>query len=111
MKKKKKGISRRSFLKAAPAIGVSAVSTKAFNDAHASPLRVPSSEYGREKVVPVLCEMCAQRCPANAYVKDGKVVRMEASPVHEYKLAGIKPEQTSAEKVEPSVDEEELTTS
>jgi hypothetical protein len=55
--------------------------------------------------------MCAQRCPANAYVKDGKVVRMEASPVHEYKLTGIKPEQTSAEKVEPSVDEEELTTS
>jgi anaerobic selenocysteine-containing dehydrogenase len=28
--------------------------------------------------------MCAQFCPANAYVKDGKVIRLEASPVHEY---------------------------
>ena len=108
MKKEDKGISRRSFLKAAPAIGVSAT---LYQDANAEPLRVPSAEYGREKAVPVLCQMCAQFCPANAYVKDGKVVRMEASPVHEYKLTGIKPEQTSAEKVEPSVDEEELTTS
>jgi anaerobic selenocysteine-containing dehydrogenase len=84
MKKKNKEISRRSFLKAASAIGVSAVSTKAFNEAHAEPLRVPSAEYGRETKVPVLCQMCAQFCPANAYVKDGKVIRLEASPVHEY---------------------------
>jgi len=66
-------------------VGISAVSTKAFNEAHAAPLRVPSAEYGREKAVPVLCQMCAHFCPANAYVKGGKVVRMEASPVHEYK--------------------------
>ena len=82
MKKEEKGISRRSFLKAAPAIGVSAT---LHQDANASPLRVPSAEYGREKAVPVLCQMCAQFCPANAFVKDGKVIRMEASPVHEYK--------------------------
>jgi anaerobic selenocysteine-containing dehydrogenase len=61
MKKEDKGISRRSFLKTASA-----------------------AEYGREKAVPVLCQMCAQFCPANAYVKDGKVIRLEASPVHEY---------------------------
>ena len=85
MKKEDKGISRRSFLKTASAMGISAVSTKPFNEAHAAPLRVPSAEYGREKAVPVLCQMCAQFCPANAYVKDGKVIRMEASPVHEYK--------------------------
>jgi len=81
MKKDKKGLSRRSFLKATAATGVSAT---LFEDANATPLRVPSAEYGREKTVPVLCEMCAQRCPANAYVKDGKVIRLEASPVHEY---------------------------
>lgn len=85
MEKKNKGISRRSFLKAASVVGVSAVSTQPFNEADATPLRVPKSEYGREKKVPVLCQMCAQFCPANAYVKDGKVIRMEASPVHEYK--------------------------
>ena len=85
MKKNEKGISRRSFLKAAPAIGVSAVSATLHQDANATPLRVPSAEYGREKKVPVLCQMCAQFCPANASVKDGKVIRMEASPVHEYK--------------------------
>jgi anaerobic selenocysteine-containing dehydrogenase len=85
MKKEEKGISRRSFLKAAPAIGFSAVSATSLQDANAAPLRVPSAEYGREKAVPVLCQMCAQFCPATAYVKDGKVVRMEASPVHEYK--------------------------
>jgi len=85
MKKEDKGISRRSFLKAAPAIGVSAVSTTLFQEADAAPLRVPGAEYSREKTVPVLCQMCAQFCPANAYVKDGKVIRMEASPVHEYK--------------------------
>ncbi len=84
MKKDEKGISRRSFLKAGPAIGVSAVSATLHQDANASPLRVPSAEYGREKKVPVLCQMCAQFCPANAYVKDGKVIRLEASPVHEY---------------------------
>lgn len=85
MEKKKKGISRRSFLKAASVVGVSAVSTQPFKEADATPLRVSSAEYGREKKVPVLCQMCAQFCPANAYVKDGKVIRMEASPVHEYK--------------------------
>ncbi len=84
MKKKKKVISRRSFLKAASTVGISAVSTTPFSEAHASPLRTPSAEYGREKAVPVLCRMCAQFCPANAYVKDGKVIRLEASPVHEY---------------------------
>jgi anaerobic selenocysteine-containing dehydrogenase len=84
MKKKKNGISRRSFLKTASAMGVSAVSTTFFQEASAAPLRVPGSEYGREKKVPVLCQMCAQFCPANAYVKDGKVIRLEASPVHEY---------------------------
>jgi anaerobic selenocysteine-containing dehydrogenase len=82
MKKENKVISRRSFLKAASAIGLSAVSTTPFHEAQASPLRVPSAEYGREKAVPVLCQMCAQFCPANAYVKDGKVIRLEASPVH-----------------------------
>lgn len=35
--------------------------------------------------MPVLCQMCFQLCPANDYVKDGKVIRLEASPVHEYK--------------------------
>jgi anaerobic selenocysteine-containing dehydrogenase len=28
--------------------------------------------------------MCAQHCPAFAYVKDGKVIRLESNPVHEY---------------------------
>ena len=49
MKKDAKGISRRSFLKAAPAIGVSAVSATYHQDANAAPLRVPRAEYGREK--------------------------------------------------------------
>ena len=84
MKKEGKNISRRSFLKATSAIGISAVSTTLLPEAQAEPLRVPGAEYGREKKVPVLCQMCAQFCPANAYVKDGKVIRLEASPVHEY---------------------------
>ncbi len=84
MKKEEKKISRRSFLKTASAIGISAVSTTLLPEAQAAPLRVPSADYGREKKVPVLCQMCAQFCPANAYVKDGKVIRLEASPVHEY---------------------------
>jgi hypothetical protein len=54
MKKEKKGISRRSFLKAVSAIGVSAVSTTPFHEAHAAPLRVPGAEYGREQKVPVI---------------------------------------------------------
>ena len=84
MKREGKRISRRSFLKTTSAIAISAVSTTSLHDAHAAPLRVPSAEYGREKKVPVLCQMCAQFCPANAYIKDGKVIRLEASPVHEY---------------------------
>jgi thiosulfate reductase / polysulfide reductase chain A len=84
MKSGEKGISRRSFLKTASAIGISAVSTTPPHEVHAAPLRIPGAEYGREKKVPVLCQMCAQFCPANAYVKDGKVIRLEASPVHEY---------------------------
>ena len=85
MKNEKKGISRRSFMKAASGAGIAAVSGLALDEARAAPLRVPVAEYGRERKVPVLCEMCAQRCPANAYVKDGKLIRLEASPVHEYK--------------------------
>ena len=84
MKREGKRISRRSFLKTTSAIGISAVSTTFLHEAQAEPLRVPSAEYGREKKVPALCQMCAQYCPANAYVKDGKVIRLEASPVHEY---------------------------
>lgn len=84
MKREEKKISRRSFLKTTFAIGISAVSTTFLPEAHAAPLRVPSAEYGREKKVPVLCQMCAQYCPANAYVNDGKVIRLETSPVHEY---------------------------
>ena len=54
------------------------------NSRRSVPLGVPAAEYGREKKIPVLCQMCAQLCPANAYVKDGKVIRLDASPVHEY---------------------------
>ena len=83
--KKKKTISRRGFLKASTALGVSGVAFLTDNpDANAKPLHVPASEYGREKKVSVLCQMCAQHCPAFAYVKDGKVIRLEANPVHEY---------------------------
>lgn len=78
-------ISRRDFLKTASAAGAAAVSAQLPSNADASPLRVSNAEYGREKKVPVLCQMCFQLCPANAYVKDGKVIRLEASPVHEYK--------------------------
>lgn len=83
-KKKKKKITRRSFLKSATAAGVSTFAAGSLSDIEAAPLRVPKAEYGREKKVPVLCQMCAQFCPANACVKDGKLIRMEASPVHEY---------------------------
>ena len=83
MKKEGKNISRRSFLKATSAIGISAVSTTLLPEAQAEPLRVPGAEYGREKGNSI-CQMCAQFCPANAYVKDGKVIRLEASTVHEY---------------------------
>lgn len=85
MKNEKKDISRRAFLKTASAMGLSAVAVTGAGDAEAAPLRVPAAEYGREKTVPVLCQMCYQFCPANATVKDGKVIRLEASPVHEYK--------------------------
>ena len=84
MKREEKGISRRSFLKASSAAGITALSAIPSREAHAAPLRVPSAEYGREKKVPVMCQMCAQFCPANACVKDGKVIRLEFSPVHEY---------------------------
>ncbi len=80
----RKKVSRRVFLKAASAIGLCAASCPVDRKAQAAPLRVPAGEYARERKVPVLCQMCAQFCPANAYVKDGKVVRLEASPVHEY---------------------------
>ncbi len=83
MQKEKKGISRRTFMKASA--GIAAITAIPIHEAQAAPLRVPSAEYGREHKVPVLCEMCAQRCPANAYVKDNKLIRLEASPVHEYK--------------------------
>ena len=82
MKREEKGISRRSFLKASSAAGITALSAIPSRQAHAAPLRVPGAEYGREKKVPVMCQMCAQFCPANACVKDGKVIRLEFSPVH-----------------------------
>jgi len=43
MKKDEKGISRRSFLKAAPAIGVLVVSATLYQVANASPLRAQGS--------------------------------------------------------------------
>ena len=78
MKKKNKGISRRSFLKTASAVGISAVSAKPFNEAHATPLRVPKSEYGS---LPM------------EYVKNHHAIWYE-------KLTGKTPESVSAEKEE-----------
>ena len=59
MKKEDKGISRRSFLKAASSVGISAVSTTPFSEAHASPLRAPSAEYGREKIARIIHRLTA----------------------------------------------------
>lgn len=80
-----KKISRRCFLKTGAVLGASgAALLSENNNASAEPLHVPDSEYGRERKVSVLCQMCAQHCPAFAYVKNGKVIRLEANPVHEY---------------------------
>ncbi len=49
MKKDEKRISRRSFLKAAPAVGVSAVSATLHQDANASPLEVVQAGRWAEK--------------------------------------------------------------
>lgn len=80
---KRTKLSRRDFFKVSSALGATGALLAAGQEAAATPLHVPDSEYAREKGVPVLCQMCAQHCPATAWVKEGKVVRLEASRVHQ----------------------------
>lgn len=76
-------LSRRNFLK------TSAIGLAASQVAVGSPLKAEASEplpadYGFEKKVHLSCRMCAQFCPMEAQVKDGRLVRIGANPNTRY---------------------------
>lgn len=77
-------ISRRNFIKK------SVISLAAYSSLVNAPLKAKASEllpsdYGYEKKVHLSCRMCAQFCPMEAYVKDGRLVRIGANPNTRYK--------------------------
>ncbi len=45
---------------------------------------VSNSDFGIEKQVFLCCRMCAQSCPMVGYVRDGRLVRLEANPTLPY---------------------------
>ncbi len=71
-------VSRRSFLKSTSAglVAVSSIGGSLAKEAHAETTQV---NYGIEKSVPFQCRMCAQFCPMEGSVRDGRLVRIRAN--------------------------------
>ncbi|WP_024954155.1 molybdopterin-containing oxidoreductase family protein [Sulfurospirillum arcachonense] len=68
--------SRRKFLKGS----VSTIAGVTLGGKTVSQAKtVTNADFGIEKKVPLLCRMCAQKCPAIATVRNGRLVRMEAN--------------------------------
>ncbi|PJE78764.1 Polysulfide reductase chain A [invertebrate metagenome] len=80
-------LSRRNFLKGSAGIIALSELSGLSAEASAQSLVATPALYGEKKKVPVLCYMCAQRCPAYAIVQQGQVVAMDKNPVNQY--AGI----------------------
>ncbi|MBC7343554.1 MAG: molybdopterin-dependent oxidoreductase [Clostridia bacterium] len=85
-------LSRRRFLKAGAITGALAVGSsllrqpvgglaEAAGGVSGSGLAtLPAAVAGSEKVIPSLCEMCSAKCGILAYVREGRVVKIEGNP-------------------------------
>ncbi len=77
-------LDRRSLLKIGAAAPAVAVSAGVLSQVRALPLsggKDFSPKTGQERMaVPTACWQCVTRCPAIAYVEDGRLVKMEGQP-------------------------------
>ena len=76
-------LSRRNFLKTSAA-GLAATQVLAGNPIKAEASEPLPADYGYEKKVHLSCRMCAQFCPMEAQVKDGRLIRIGANPNTRY---------------------------
>lgn len=74
----KNNISRRTFLKSSLAAGLlaSAGPLLGFEEWLSAAQNVPV------QVIPTICEMCGVKCGILAYVKEGRVIKLEGNPDH-----------------------------
>lgn len=76
-------LSRRNFLKTSAA-GLAAYQLSVGGSIRAEAKELLPSDYGYEKKVHLSCRMCAQLCPMEAQVKDGRLIRIGANPNTRY---------------------------
>lgn len=85
--KKLKGVtdfrlSRRTFLKATGAMGAATAVEGSLLRSQASLTATAFAEAAEEIVIPTQCGVCPGNCGVNAYVKEGRLVRVEPLPNH-----------------------------
>lgn len=72
-------LTRRNFIKTSVA-GLAGTTIASGVPLKAEAREITSADYGVENNIFLTCRMCAQNCPMVAYVRDGRLVRIEANP-------------------------------
>ena len=72
-------LTRRNFIKTSVA-GLAGTTITAGVPIKAEARKITSADYGVENKVFLTCRMCAQNCPMVAYLRDGRLVRIDANP-------------------------------
>ena len=95
-------LSRRNFLKATAGVAAGAALTAALNRRQSSLAEIHGTNVKRyrrfsqgiaatEKMVPTVCLMCPNGCGMQGRVVDGRLVKVEGSPVHPVNLGVLCP--------------------
>lgn len=71
-------LTRRNFIKTSVA-GLAGTTIAAGVPLKAEAREITSADYGVENKVFLTCRMCAQNCPMVAYIRDGRLVRLDAN--------------------------------
>ena len=72
-------LTRRNFIKTSVA-GLAGAAVATGVPLKAEAREITSADYGVENKVFLTCRMCAQNCPMVAYIRDGRLVRLDANP-------------------------------
>jgi len=92
---------RRDFLKIAATAGGSAAVIAGLESALDAPSALAANQgelitAGEERIVPGVCSLCSSGCGILARVADGKVVKLEGSPMHPINLGALCPKGQAA---------------
>lgn len=75
-----KSLTRRSFLKAAAAVGASVAAAGSVTPLVKAPKSYADADPSKTEVVSTVCRACIAQCTVLAHVRDGRVIKVEGDP-------------------------------